>query len=162
MNMKRVAIIIVITAISLLSLSASAQQTYKTGLGLRGGYPSGITAKHFLNNTSAVEGVLSFGWGGFGITGLYQLHNPIPDLPGFNWYYGGGAHLATAKENEGNPWTGNPEGKIFLGVDGVIGAEYVFNEAPISIGLDVLPILNIVSELDIWFNAGLSIRYTFK
>jgi hypothetical protein len=145
-----------------LTFSLSAQQTYKTGLGLRGGYPSGITVKHFVSGTNAIEGVLSFGWGGFGVTGLYQIHNQIPDAPGFKWYYGGGAHVGTSQATRHNPWSGTTGSKIFLGVDGVVGAEYVFAEVPISLSLDILPILNIVENVGVWVNAGLSIRYTFK
>lgn len=162
--MKRIIQISIIT-ISLLTVSflANAQQKYKTGLGLRGGYPSGVTGKHFISSSSAIEGIVSFGgWGGFGVTGLYQIHNPIPDAPGFTWYYGGGAHLATANSDRTNPWSGSAGGKLFLGVDGIVGAEYVFAEAPISLSLDVLPILNIVEDIGVWFNAGFSIRYTFK
>jgi hypothetical protein len=153
---------LLILSIVIISVAVNAQQTYKSGLGLRGGYPSGITGKHFISNVSAIEGIVSFGWGGFGVTGLYQLHNPIPDAPGFAWYYGAGAHIATANADKVNPWTGGSGGKLFLGVDGIIGAEYVFAEAPISLSLDVLPILNIVEDIGVWFNAGFSIRYTFK
>jgi hypothetical protein len=144
------------------SMGTKAQQTYNTGLGLRGGYPSGITVKQFLTDFTAVEGVFSFGWGGFGVTGLYQIHNKIPDAPGFEWYYGAGAHLATAKSDGNSPFAGSMGGELYLGVDGIVGVEYVFESAPISISLDILPILNIVNDIGLWFNTGLSIRYTFK
>ncbi|MDD2195551.1 MAG: hypothetical protein PHE03_06200 [Bacteroidales bacterium] len=159
--MKRMTLFILLTGALLGGLTASAQQTYKTGLGLKGGYPSGVTVKHFLDNRSAVEGIASFGWGGFGITGLYQFHNPIPDLPGLSWYYGGGAHLAIANDDDDddNPWRGE---ELTLGIDGVIGLEYVFAEAPISIGIDILPVLNIIQKPGVWFNSGIAIRYTFK
>jgi hypothetical protein len=139
-----------------------AQQSYKTGLGLRGGYPSGITVNHFIAKSTAIEGVVSFGWGGFGVTGLYKIYNTIPDLGGTKWYYGFGAHLATANASKKNPWSSDPGGKMFIGADGIIGAEYVFADAPISLSLDVLPILNIIEDTYLWFNAGISIRYTFK
>ncbi|PKP39095.1 MAG: hypothetical protein CVT98_03335 [Bacteroidetes bacterium HGW-Bacteroidetes-15] len=162
--MKRIVLkSLVILSIITFSISVNAQQKYKTALGLRGGYPSGVTGKHFISNTNAIEGIVTFGgWGGFGVTGLYQIHNPIPDAPGFNWYYGGGAHIATAVADKANPWSNSTGGKLFLGVDGILGAEYVFEEAPISLSLDVLPILNIVEDIGVWFNAGFSIRYTFK
>lgn len=146
----------------LFALSTNAQQSYKTGLGLRGGYPSGITVKHFMTNKTAVEGVLSVGWGYYGITGLYQIHNNIPDAEGFKWYYGLGGHLASSKSDRKTPWASDSGGKVYIGVDGVVGAEYVFPDAPISISLDILPILNIIEEPGVWFNAGLSVRYTFK
>jgi hypothetical protein len=140
-----------------------AQHNYKTGIGLRGGSPSGITGKHFMSNSTAVEGIVSFGWwGGFGVTGLFQIHNPIPNAQGFKWYYGAGAHLATSNADKQSPWSGASGSKLFLGVDGVIGAEYVFADAPVSVSVDILPILNLIETIDVWFNAGLSIRYTLK
>ncbi|MDX9769016.1 MAG: hypothetical protein RBT19_01545 [Tenuifilaceae bacterium] len=148
--------------LTLFSAEAKAQHTYNTGVGLRGGYPSGVTVKQFLTSNTAAEGIVSFGWGGIGITGLYQIHNRIPDAPGFEWYYGGGAHLATAKADDNSPFAGSMGGELFLGVDGIIGVEYVFESAPISLSLDILPILNIVNDIGVWFNSGLSIRYTFK
>jgi len=157
--MKRA--LIIFSSLFIINTVANAQD-YKTGIGLRGGYPSGITVKHFFAQKSAVEGVLSFGWGGIGITGLYQLHNQIPDAPGLKWYYGFGAHFATANAKESNPFENTYGSTIFLGADGVIGLEYTFKDAPISLSLDVLPILNIIESPGIWFNAGLSIRYTFK
>jgi len=164
--MKRI-LIATFLFISLIAISfnGTAQQTYKTSFGLRGGSPSGITGKHFLTNNTAVEGIFSFGWwGGFGVTALYQIHNPLnlEGLPGFNWYYGIGAHLATSNTDRQSPWANTSGGTFFLGADGVVGLEYVFAEAPISIGLDILPILNIIDEVGIWFNAGLSVRYTIK
>lgn len=159
--MKRLFATLLTIATILIATSVNAQD-YKTGLGLRGGYPSGVTLKHFFAKKSAVEGILSFGWGGVGITGLYQMHNAIPDAPGLKWYYGIGAHFATANTDKKNPFENTYGSKVFLGADGVIGLEYTFKDAPINLGLDVLPILNILENPGLWFNAGLSIRYTFK
>lgn len=159
---KAINTIILFLAISLFALPTSAQQTYKTGLGLRGGYPSGVSVKHFLSKSSAIEGVLSFGWGGIGITGLYQQHNLIPEVPGMTWYYGGGAHFATSGSGALNPWGPESTDQVFMGADGVVGLEYVFEGAPISLGVDILPILNILPRPNIWFNAAIAIRYTFK
>ena len=157
--MKR---LLFILATLFVTYSVANAQDYKTGLGLRGGYPSWVTVKHFFAQKSAVEGVLSFGWGGIGITGLYQLHNPIPDAPGLKWYYGFGAHFATANADKKNPFESEYGSKVFLGADGVIGLEYTFKDAPICLGLDILPIVNIIESPGIWFNAGFSVRYTFK
>ncbi len=135
-------------------------QNYETGVGLRLGSPSGITVKHFISPKTAVEGMLSFGWGGLGITGLYELHNDILEVPGLTWYYGGGAHLATSTSST-NPW-GDRANNIYLGVDGIVGMEYTFKEAPIVIGLDVMPLLNLVERPAAWIQGGLSFRYAFR
>lgn len=154
--------IAIITLSALFSISASAQHTYNTGIGLRGGYPSGVTLKQFLTDNSAAEGILSFGWGGIGVTGLYQFHNSVSDAPGLDWYYGVGAHVATAKADKDSPFANSMGGELYLGVDAIVGLEYVFKDAPVSISLDILPIFNIVNDFGIWFNTGLSIRYTLK
>ena len=142
--------------------TSAAQQKYQTAIGLRGGYPSGVTLKQFLSKDSAAEGILSFGWGGIGVTGLFQLHNTVPDLPGVVWYYGLGAHFATAKSDQNSPFAGGLGGELYLGADGIIGLEYVFEKAPISVSLDILPLLNLVNDFGVWFNTGLSLRYAFK
>ncbi|HOP04723.1 MAG TPA: hypothetical protein PL017_08695 [Tenuifilaceae bacterium] len=145
----------------ILSFPLQAQESYKTGVGLRGGYPSGITLKHFVTKRTAMEGILSIGWGYYGVTGLYQIHQPIPDLPDFNWYYGIGGHFAASQSGKKTPWSSATDGELYIGVDGVLGVEYVFSEAPISISVDILPILNIIESPGVWFNAGLSVRYVF-
>ncbi len=162
--MKKIATpLFLLFATILMMQPVSAQQTYKTSLGLRAGYPSGISAKHFISKSDAIEGVLSFGWGGIGVTALYQIHNPIPDLPGLKWYYGGGAHFATTRStNSHNPYDSDLGDRVYLGADGDVGLEYVFEGAPISVGVDILPLLNILPTPKVWFNAALSIRYTFK
>lgn len=160
MMMKR--LILLGTIVFLVVFGADAQYSYKTGVGLRGGYPSGVSVNHFVTKTAAIEGIVSFGWGGFGVTGLYKIHNPFPDIEGVKWYYGLGGHLATAKAEKRNPWSSDPGGKMYIGVDGIVGAEYVFADYPFSISLDVLPILNLVEDTYLWFNAGISVRYTFK
>lgn len=96
-----------------------------------------------------------------GVTGLYQLHNPFPDVREMTWYYGLGAHFATANASKKHPFDSASGSDVFLGIDGVIGAEYTFKDAPISLSLDILPILNIIESPGVWLQAGLSIRYTF-
>ncbi|MGE0079026.1 MAG: hypothetical protein AB7S48_14295 [Bacteroidales bacterium] len=140
----------------------SMAQDHNTALGLRVGYPSGITAKHFFGKKSALEGIVSFGWGGVGLTGLYELHNEVSGTDGLNWYYGLGAHIATAKADKHNPWENKSGDEFFLGADGIIGLEYTFKNAPINLSVDIMPIINVVESPGIWFNAGLSVRYAFK
>ena len=61
---------IVIVCILFLGLSLNAKD-YKTSLGLRAGYPYGLTIKHFVNEYNAVEGILASNYGGFVATVLF-------------------------------------------------------------------------------------------
>src|SRR5215216_182221 len=71
-----------------------ADQDYKTAIGVRlGGLTSGLTVKHFTNPSTALEGILSFGYRSFVITGLYEKHKDITSAPGLMWLYGIGAHV---------------------------------------------------------------------
>jgi hypothetical protein len=135
-------------------------QDYDTGIGLRAGFSQGLTLKHFISRSNAVEGLLVTRWQGFDITGLYEIHNNAFDVDRLNWYYGFGGHLGSY--NGDNVTWGEPGSQyLVIGVDGVLGLEYSFTEAPISIGIDLKPTLNLIGYVGFWADGGLSIRYIF-
>jgi len=132
---------------------ASAQD-YKTGIGLRGGTSWGLTLKHFVSQKAAFEGILYGYDNGFHVAGLYEIHNTAFEVDHLKWYYGAGAHLGT--------WNNANLDSFVLGVDGILGIEYSFSEAPICIGLDWNPYFNIVGDFNFYPGSGaLSIRYIF-
>jgi hypothetical protein len=143
-----------------IGLSARAQD-YKTSLGLRAGVPYGVTIKHFLNKYNALEGILAGRYQGFVITGLWESEHWTGHYPGLNWYYGGGAHVgfwdAGNNPNINSSYTG-----AVIGVDGVLGLEYTFDEIPLNLSLDILPTVNLIGDTG-WggINGALSIRYVF-
>jgi hypothetical protein len=142
----------------------SEAQSYKTGLGARLGYFNGVTVKHFVNETNALEGIASFRWNGFIITGLYEWQKPVQNAPGLNYFLGLGGHIGAW--GSGNRWWGNPpyddDGFTIVGLDFIAGLEYTFAEVPFNIGLDWKPALNFGGYS--WWGDGfaLSIRYTFR
>jgi len=81
----------IIASVLLLGIAANGQD-YKTSLGLRLGYPYGVTLKHFLNKTNALEGILASSWGGFVATALYENEHWTGKYPGLNWFWGAGVH----------------------------------------------------------------------
>ncbi len=152
----RKTILTLVLAISIVSLASA--QDYKTGVGLRGGFSQGLTIKHFLGEKAAVEGIIATRWSGFEITGLYEIHNNAFDVEHLNWYYGFGAHIGSYTADK-VPW--GTSGAV-IGIDGILGIEYSFSEAPINIGLDWKPAFNLVGNSDFWGDGGaLSIRYIF-
>ena len=99
-------------------------------------------------------------WHGFDITGLYEIHNQAFDKTISGWFYGFGAHIGFY--NGDYVRMGRP-GSTYnvLGVDGIIGLEYSFTEAPINLGLDLKPALNLIGYTGFWADFGLSVRYIF-
>ncbi|HKL66789.1 MAG TPA: hypothetical protein VJ877_02770, partial [Bacteroidales bacterium] len=109
--------------------SALNAQDYKTSLGLRAGFPYGVTVKHFLNETNALEGILASSWGGFVVTGLYENEHWTGQYPGLNWFWGFGAHIGFWDNN--NNYIDDPDVGSVLGADFILGMEYTFDEIPL-------------------------------
>lgn len=142
-----------------------AQSSYNSAIGLRLGYPASISYKTFVSSKAAVEGILGFrssnvGWRWINIGAAYQVHNPISEVAGLQWYYGAGASVFLWSfkddvifENSAN---------VSFGIQGYLGLDYKFAEAPINISLDWVPTFFISGYGD-GFGAGygaLAVRYT--
>jgi hypothetical protein len=161
---------IFLTGLIILSLvfNASAQkrsssyrsQSYTTALGVKF-YPGAITLKHFVSDKNALEGILSFWDRGFRITGLYEIHGNISGAPGLKWYIGPGAHIGVY--NNKYYKDGYESGGAF-GIDGVLGLDYKFRDAPINLSLDWQPSFEFGDKYESGFSGnwgGFAIRYTF-
>lgn len=124
--------ILALTALLCLAVTLVSAQNYNWAIGARlGTTMSGVSVKHNLNASNAIEGVLSVPYNnGFNVLGLYERHIPIIS-EGFNFYYGAGAHLGAYNHD------------FMLGIDGVVGMEYKFNEVPLALSVDYKPAFNI-------------------
>jgi len=145
------------------SAALSNAQDYRTGVGLRGGFPSGLTVKHFTREKSALEFLLASRWRGFEITGLYEIHNQAFNTERLKWYYGLGGHVGFWNGDYTNKYWGEPgTNYTVVGIDGIIGLEYSFAEAPINLGIDWKPAFNFIGYSGFWADGGaFSIRYIF-
>jgi hypothetical protein len=138
-----------------LATTLHAQDDYKIGLGLRlsNATPTlsnAVSIKYFMNTTSALEGLVSFG-SRFGIGALYEAHRPLNATPALKWYYGGGGYV------------GFESGNTFLGPTGVIGLDYKFEKIPLNLSLDWKPELDIIPKINFVPDAfGLSARFTLQ
>lgn len=136
-------------------LSTVSAQDYNWAIGARlGGETSGLSVKYNLDGVNALEGVLSIPYrGGFNVLGMYERNIPVI-APGFNFYYGGGAHLGS--------WKRDHKSEFVLGVDGIVGLEYKISEVPLAISLDYKPALNIISHTRFYLgDVALGIKVTF-
>ena len=136
-----------------------------------GGLTSGITYKHKFSNHNAFEGIATFGYRNALITGLYEVHRPIENANGLQWFYGGGGHIGVFA-NKGRYWIYKDHGKhvyvvedgpsiLVPGFDFILGLEYKFNNAPFTLGLDFKPFIDIRDGLYAYPDGALSFRFVF-
>lgn len=148
----------------LLALATTiSAQNYRTGVGARLGFFNGITAKHFVSNNNAIEGILNFRWHGAIVTGLYEWQNPLPSAPGFDYFLGIGAHVGFFDSGKYG-WDSDETGNFtIVGADVIAGLEYTFPTAPFTIGLDYKPAFNFIGDNHFWGDGfALSLRYNLR
>ena len=161
--MKKFFLILLITC-PLFSLNAYSQaegSDYQTAVGVKF-YPTGLTLKHFMRDNRAVEALAYFYNYGFRLTGLYEIHGDINDVPGLKWYVGPGAHIGFWNDRWSDRYVDRTAG-VAIGVDGVLGLDYKIQGIPINISVDWQPSLNLIRYTV--FEGGLGgvgIRYTFR
>ena len=167
-------ILIALSLTFLLSISVKSKaESYETGIGLRlGGISSGITVKHFIGSTTAMEGILSFNRHTLLLTGLYEKYQPFPKADGLSWFYGGGVHLGFFNNDKGYEYFyyKGPQNKINViehknadvsfGGDFIIGLDYKIKNAPVNLSLDVKPFIDFLPGFYGYWEGALSIRFT--
>lgn len=113
-----------------------------------------------------------------GIQAHYLFNNNIKafeekGINGFRWYYGFGASLYVNryvyvyryKTSAGGPWieaTAAAQRELDFGVHGLIGLEYTFKEAPVSVFADIGLFMEILDDPFLFFPpGGAGVRYNF-
>jgi hypothetical protein len=152
---------------------------YTTAIGIRGGYTSGITLKHFVNNKAAIEVIVGASrWRGTSLTGLYEWHKKgALEVPQLSWVYGLGARLGffdgryyydgyngKCKGPNSRLCNGYYDDRTFaaIGVVAIGGLEYKFKDAPLTLGLDLIPYFYFQHYRGNFIDGSFSLRYTFN
>lgn len=142
------------------------RSSYSNAIGLRAGPTSGLTFKHMMGS-SAFEGIVGIWPAGFSFTGLYEM-NASTGVPGLNWYYGGGAHIAVQPNNyyyvrDGYYYYRYRDRGVGLGIDGVIGIEYKIKPIPFALSFDLKPMLEVNTNGGVFtgLDPGLGLKVTF-
>jgi hypothetical protein len=107
----------------------------------------------------------------------YLLHKPINGAEGLKFYYGGGAQFRFTpvtyryyhnRYDNGSEWwkdwyyTEERRTDIDLGIDGTLGLEYTFKDAPVSIFLDGNLFIELVNTPFLFSGqGGIGVRYNF-
>ncbi len=154
--MKKILILLAFVGVSTFSYS----QNYKTAIGIKGGYPGygSLNGKHFLNTKTAIEGSIGGGSNMLWFQGLYELNFSLQD--GLSWYAGGGANVGFYSYK--NPFNNERTSNMILGLNGIVGIEYTFEELPLNVALDTGPNLRLINSLGFGWGAGLAVRYAIK
>ncbi len=164
--MKKTALLLVTAAFLMLFQQKAHAQLYKAAAGLKfGGYENGFSGKYFLNEGTALEGILGIRSKGVVITGLYELHQTAFNVPALKFYYGAGAHLGAVGDGVYKRYGGDDEyyrSGILLGADGVLGLEYLIPESPIAVSLDLNPRVELARGPFFDLAPGFGLKYTFK
>lgn len=136
------------------SITKSSAQDYNTALGVKFWDGGGISLKHFFNEKNAGELIGYFWSQGARFTGLYEIHGDISNAGGLRWYIGPGAHVGFYNTKYGDG--------AYFGVDGVLGLDYKFNNAPINLSLDWQPSIEFGTGRGFYGGwGGFAVRYTF-
>ncbi|MGV9012733.1 MAG: hypothetical protein ACOH13_09085 [Flavobacteriales bacterium] len=103
----------------------------------------------------------------------YLLQKPISNAQGLSWYYGFGAQLRMDsylfsyryKPKKENDWIyvyDERVNSVDVGADGVLGLEYNFPKAPVSIFLDATLFMEVVNDPFIFaLQGGTGVRFRF-
>lgn len=144
-----------IFAACLLACQSAAQGAHsggRFGAGVVLGDPTGLTAKYWLNGTSAVGGAL--GLNGVSLHADYLMHGTgLLGQAKSGWlttYWGVGAKIMDHKDG------------ILLGLRAVGGAAYEFPKDPVELFFEVAPVLSLSVDPGLGLDAGIGVRYYFK
>ena len=164
--MKKIALLFSMLFVLAMANDLKAQN-YQSAVGLRLGVPLGISYKFFISEPGAIELYLGFRSYSFGYTyinpgAMYQHHFPISSIDGLSWYVGGGASVFLY--NYKSSFGGVEDGSFGIGLNGVLGLDYKFTNAPINISADWTPTIYL-SGYNTGFGGGagaLSVRYVLN
>jgi hypothetical protein len=111
-------------------------QPYNNGAGFKAGYSSGLTYKYFIDKTSALEAQALYNKHGFQLTAFYKFQFTPYARKRLFYYFGIG------------PYGGEWNGEFALGAAALAGSEFVFRKAPLILGIEWKPMINIYKIFD--------------
>ncbi len=158
--MKRITPLICVLLI--LQVHANGQP-YKTSGGIRAGFPSGLSLKHFIRGHNAFEFIAGANLRGFAAEAIFENEYRVhPDSRLF-WYWGAGFHGGYV-DSERNSLINikEPYKGAVVGADAGIGFEFCLKRKPLNFAFDLFPSINLAGYTG-WngINSAVSVRYVF-
>jgi len=141
--------------------SANARMQDSFGLGIIIGEPTGLSVKYWLDEERAVDGALAWSLSdddSFQLHGDYLIHDyELLEAREMPVYYGIGARLKF-KDDDGK---GHDEDDAVFGIRVPVGITYLFDDTPIDLFFELVPVLDITPDVDLDINAAIGLRYYF-
>jgi hypothetical protein len=141
---------------SLNTLSQAQDTSKDLGIGFMVGEPTGLSLKSWTGGNNAFDLGLAWSLGRYdaiNIHGDYLWHNynvfNEVDEGTLPLYYGIGGRLILA------------ENDAIIGARIPVGVNYLFEDSPIGLFLEVAPIINLVPSTDFDVDGGLGVRFYF-
>jgi len=140
----------------LLASNALASEDKNLGLGIILGEPTGITGKYIIDEDSAIDagaGWKTSGTDKFHIYGDYLYHlNDIFDVSKgkLPLFFGAGIRYVSNEDDDDE-----------LGIRLPVGLEYVFQNVPIRVFGELVPVLDLTPDTELDMEGGVGIRYFF-
>lgn len=145
---------IVVMFILLSSIYSAQAWQEKIGVGIFGGEITGISGKYWLNDSMAVDAATSWTFGER--DDLWYVHSDF--LIHQSWfqlssgklpiYYGAGFRTTLGDED-------------LFGLRAPVGLEYLLEEAPVDLFVEIAPVLDFIPDSQFDFNGAIGIRYFF-
>ena len=162
---------ILIAAAFILIIAGARAQGYGQALGLRAAWITpGLEYRYYTGDKHSLRALLSFrdrGVQAHALTEFYQ-YDLFPFSEQLVFFYGGGLHAGVETWNEsvseGNLHKTQSKSAFLAGLDGLIGVEYIFYEAPVTVGLEMKPFFDVFGRdgFDVRvFDFALTVKYLF-
>lgn len=147
--MKKLILVAIATIISL----NVASQDKGFGLGVLIGEPTGLSAKLWTSEKTAIDAGVAWSFVNSGFLHIHAdmlIHSFLIDVDKgkLPLYFGIGGKLVLAND-------------LGLGVRIPLGMAYLFDSAPIDIFLELVPVLDLVPATAFSFEGGVGVRYFF-
>ena len=132
----------------------------KIGLGLIVGKPTGLVAKKWLSETTAVDGAVGWSNNSLHLHGDYLLHNytliKLPEVKGdLPVYYGVGGRIKFKDDNKGDD-------DVVVGIRVPFGISYLPDGTPLDFFVEVAPIMDFAPDTELDVDAAIGVRYYFQ
>ena len=147
---------LLMTSAGTLVAQQSSGPEKKFGLGFMLGEPTGINAKYWLSENSAIDGMVGISWQGNDdftthLDYLYHLNDLFSiEEESFTVYFGGGPRFKV-----------RDQGDDIFGIRTVGGVAYMLKDAPVDLFAEAGPVFDFTPDFEVRYTIAIGARFWF-